>query len=107
MGSDSVDLGSNPGSPANALRSLTILVAPNACPSAMRALMGAHEDDLLGPEAFGCDDPTEPNSAVADDRRAFAGFDARHDRCMMSGAHDIRERKEDGISTWSSLTGSA
>jgi hypothetical protein len=56
--------------------------------------ISAEDDDLLGAEPSGSDDPAQAHGAVADHGRPLAGADLRRHGRMVARSHDIRQRQE-------------
>jgi hypothetical protein len=70
----------------------TMSVAPNPAPRSVG--VPAHQDDLLGAQAFGCQHRAQPHRAVADDRDAHAGPDLRSDGGVVAGAEHVGKRHQ-------------
>jgi len=56
--------------------------------------MAAHDDDLLGAQAFRGDHAAQADRAVADHRCGLAAADARDDCRVMSGAHHVGQSEQ-------------
>ncbi len=57
-------------------------------------LVPAHQNDLLGAEAFGRHDREQPDRAVADHRHRGPGVDTGPDRAVVAGTVHVGERQQ-------------